>query len=96
MRKRLKVQPSYGYQHPECKMVPPAGVPSDSSVLQFDLKLVNWYPKDEVGCAQAAQQQMYSRHAKLGSPHQSHQQLPSTVLCAVLQPSISRGMRKHA
>lgn len=51
MRKRLKVQPSYGYQHPECKMVPPAGVPSDSSVLQFDLKLVNWYPKDEVRVA---------------------------------------------
>jgi hypothetical protein len=50
MRKRLKVQPSYGYQHPECKMVPPAGVPSGNSVLQFDLKLVNWYPKDEVGC----------------------------------------------
>uniref|UniRef100_A0A383VCY1 peptidylprolyl isomerase n=1 Tax=Tetradesmus obliquus TaxID=3088 RepID=A0A383VCY1_TETOB len=51
MRKRLKVQPNYGYQHPECKMVPPAGVPSDSSVLQFDLKLVNWYPKDEVRVA---------------------------------------------
>ncbi|WIA13375.1 hypothetical protein OEZ85_006955 [Tetradesmus obliquus] len=51
MRKRLRVQPSYGYQHPECKMVPPAGVPSGSSVLQFDLKLVNWYPKDEVRVA---------------------------------------------
>jgi hypothetical protein len=51
MRKRLKVQPSYGYQHPECKMVPPPGVPSSSSALQFDLKLVNWYPKDEVGHA---------------------------------------------
>ncbi|KAF6261061.1 hypothetical protein COO60DRAFT_1637104 [Scenedesmus sp. NREL 46B-D3] len=48
MRKRLKVRPSYGYQHPECKMVPPAGVPSSSSVLQFELMLVNWYPKDEV------------------------------------------------
>jgi hypothetical protein len=61
MRKRLKVQPSYGYQHPECKMAPPAGVPSSSSVLQFDLKLVNWYPKDEVGgtctAAAAAKQQ---------------------------------------
>jgi hypothetical protein len=56
MRKRLKVQPTYGYQHPECNMVPPAGVPSSSSVLQFDLKLVNWYPKDEVGdtCTAAA------------------------------------------
>jgi hypothetical protein len=54
MRKRLKVQPSYGYQHPECKMAPPAGVPSSSSVLQFDLKLVNWYPKDEVRLIAAA------------------------------------------
>lgn len=49
-RKRLKVQPSYGYQHSDCTMSPPAAVAGHvKEVLKFDLKLTNWYPKGQVG-----------------------------------------------
>lgn len=48
-RKRLRVQPGYGYAHPACGMRPPPGVPSDAA-LQFDLQLARWYPAAQV-CA---------------------------------------------
>lgn len=50
MCKQLKVQPSYGYQHPDCSMQPPPGVPSDHT-LQFILQLCSWYPAKEVSCS---------------------------------------------
>lgn len=48
-RKRLKVQPGYGYQHPDCGMSAPTAAQAHvREVLQFDLQLVNWYPKEQV------------------------------------------------
>lgn len=47
MRKQLKVQPSYGYRHPDCGMQPPPGVQADQ-VLQFVMQLVSWYPAKQV------------------------------------------------
>jgi hypothetical protein len=47
MRKQLKVQPSYGYCHPDCGMQPPAGVHADQT-LQFLLQLCSWYPAKQV------------------------------------------------
>jgi hypothetical protein len=46
-RKRLRVQPSYGFLHPDCGMQPPRGVEPNQQ-LQFDLQLVNWYPAKQV------------------------------------------------
>lgn len=46
-RKQLKVQPAYGYKHPDCGMAPPAGVQPDQT-LQFVLELCSWYPAKEV------------------------------------------------
>lgn len=47
MRKQLKVQPSYGYKHPDCSMQPPPGVEPDQ-VLQFVMQLCSWYPAKQV------------------------------------------------
>jgi hypothetical protein len=46
-RKSLKVRPDYGYQHPDCKMQPPPGLPAGQRYV-FDLQLVNWYPANVV------------------------------------------------
>jgi hypothetical protein len=46
-RKSLKVRPDYGYQHPDCKLQAPEGVPAGQQ-LMFDLQLVNWYAGDTV------------------------------------------------
>ena len=43
----VKVKPSYGYQHPECGMRPPEGVPADET-LCFEIQLVQWYPAEQV------------------------------------------------
>lgn len=51
MRKQLKVQPSYGYKHPDCSMQPPPGVEPDQ-VLQFVMQLCSWYPAKQVGGTQ--------------------------------------------
>jgi hypothetical protein len=56
MRKQLKVQPSYGYKHPDCGMQPPPGVQPDQA-LQFVLQLCSWYPAKTVRGPGAASQQ---------------------------------------
>jgi hypothetical protein len=38
----LKVKPSYGYEHPDCSMVAPPGVPPGEPLV-FELQLVKWY-----------------------------------------------------
>lgn len=38
----LKVKPSYGYEHPDCNMVAPPGVPPGEPLV-FELQLVQWY-----------------------------------------------------
>ncbi|GAX74288.1 hypothetical protein CEUSTIGMA_g1737.t1 [Chlamydomonas eustigma] len=43
----LKVKPSYGFQHPDCQMKPPNGVPVDE-ILCFEIQLVRWYPAAQV------------------------------------------------
>lgn len=52
MRKQLKVQPSYGYKHPDCGMQPPPGVQPDQT-LQFALQLCSWYPAKKVSAVGA-------------------------------------------
>jgi hypothetical protein len=47
MRKRLRVQPSYGFKHADCSMQPPPGVDA-AKQLQFELQLVNWYSAKQV------------------------------------------------
>jgi hypothetical protein len=54
MRKQLKVQPSYGYKHPDCGMQPPAGVQPDQP-LQFVLQLCSWYSAKQVSALPAAE-----------------------------------------
>lgn len=44
----LKVRPSYGFHHPDCKMKAPPGVPSNQR-LNFLITLVQWYSADQVG-----------------------------------------------
>lgn len=53
MRKQLKVQPSYGYKHPDCGIQPPPGVQPDQP-LQFVMQLCSWYPAKQVSALPAA------------------------------------------
>ncbi len=46
-RKALRIQPGYGYQHPDCDFEAPKGVPAKQP-LNFDLQLVRWYPGKDV------------------------------------------------
>ncbi len=45
-RSVVKARPAYGYQHPTCSMLAPAGVSTDVD-LAFDLQLLDWLPADQ-------------------------------------------------
>jgi hypothetical protein len=46
-RKQLRVKPSYGFAHPDCRMAPPKGVDAAQAAL-FELQLLDWVPGDQV------------------------------------------------
>ncbi|KAG1666907.1 hypothetical protein FOA52_005967 [Chlamydomonas sp. UWO 241] len=41
----LKVKPSYAFEHPDCAMPPPPGVPRNTT-LHFEMQLVRWYSSE--------------------------------------------------